>query len=514
MVVLGEHLQDADVGEAASSSGAKGECDTHAPRLGACRATGPMASGSPVVASCRPGGHHDRAYQEHPLNPTVSNVLVIVLLIIAGGVFSAAEMALVSLRDSQIKSLSTRGKRGATVARLAADPNRFLSAVQLGVTICTLLSGVLGGATLESSLTPVLVRLGIPEPAASTASLILITIAISYLSIVLGELTAKRLAMQRAEAFALTLAPLVDVIATIARPVIWFLGASTNVLVRILGGDPKASREEVSEEELRQLVSSSAALGAEERRIVDDVFTAGDTSLREAMLPRTEVDFLDGDMPAYRAIHELGGMSHSRYPVVGRDVDDVLGFLHIRDLFDLDPSERHVPISQLVRPITSLPQSVKILRALSQMRADNAHMVIVTDEYGGTAGIVTMEDLVEELVGDITDEFDLVDGSAASDPAGVIDGLTTLEEFAEQFARLLPEGPYDTVAGFAMARLGALPEVGDQIVAELPPSEGEGPAVPFQFTITALDGRRASRIAVVQIDAASAAGSDSSSVAP
>ncbi len=229
---------------------------------------------------------------------------------------------------------------------------------------------------------------------------------ISYFSIVIGELTAKRLAMQSAETFAMALAPLVNAIATITRPVIWFLGVSTNALVRVLGGDPKASREEVTDEELRAMVTSSSTLGDEERQIVDEVFAAGQVSLREAMVPRTEVDFLSGDLPAHKAIRSFQEHPHSRYPVIGEDVDDVLGFVHVRDLFDLDPAARNAPVGQLVRPVVSLPHTMKILRALSEMRAANAHLVIVRDEYGGTAGIVTMEDLVEELVGDISDEFD------------------------------------------------------------------------------------------------------------
>lgn len=443
------------------------------------------------------------------MNPTLANALVILLLVLVCAVFVAAEMSLVSLRDSQIRALSGKGKRGALVAQLASDPNRFLSAVQLGVTISTLLSGVLGGATLEASLAPVLEGWGVPESVASMLSLVAITIAISYITIVFSELTAKRLAMQRAESFALGLAPLVNVIATLARPVIWFLGVSTNVAVRIFGGDPSASREEVSEEELRQMVSSSATLGDEERQIVDEVFAAGQVSLREAMIPRTEVDFLDGDMPAYRAIHDFGDKSHSRYPVVGRDVDDVLGFLHIRDLFDLDPAERNVAISRLVRPIESLPQTVKILRALSFMRQTNQHMIIVRDEYGGTAGIVTLEDLVEELIGDITDEFDEVgaDALAARFAAGDIEGLTTLEQFAEQFRHILPQGPYDTVAGFVMARLGRLPVVDDTVAVELAPAvPGADLPVRFELRVTELDGRRAARLAVRRLEPDTSAG--------
>ncbi len=429
------------------------------------------------------------------VDPTVQNALLVLLFIVIGGVFAAAEMALVSLRDSQVKALSTRGKRGSTVARLAADPNLFLSAVQIGVTLAGFLAASYGADKFSPLLAPVFVGWGVPESWAGGLATFLITVIIAYFSIVLGELTAKRLAMQRAEAFALTLGPLVNAIAVAMRPVIWFLGISTNVVVRLLGGDPKASREEVTDEEIRAMVSNSQTLGDEERQIVDEVFAAGQVTLREAMIPRTEVDFLDGDLPAHKAIRAVAEGAHSRYPVVGRDVDDIIGFLHVRDLFDLDPSERQAPISQLVRPVHSLPQTVRILRALSTMQAANDHLVIVRDEYGGTAGIVTIEDLVEELIGDITDEFD-IDSDGADVPAvGEVDGLTTLEEFAERFGLLLPEGPYDTVAGFLMAELGQLPALGDSVRVTLATSKGEDvPGEEVELSVLELDGRRVARL--------------------
>ena len=291
---------------------------------------------------------------------------------------------------------------------------------------------------------------------------------ISYVSIVVGELTAKRLALQRAEVVALALAPLVDFTARVARPVIWLLGVSTNVLVRVLGGDPKISREEVTNEEIRTMVSGSTTLGDEERRIVEEVFAAGERSLREVMVPRTEVDFLPGDMPVHRAVRELTKAPHSRYPVIGDSADDIIGFVHVRDLLDPDLSSRTTPVAEVARTVLSMPDTVRVLRALSDMRRSSSHLAIVLDEYGGTAGIVTMEDLVEELVGDITDEYDVV----AEERVGVrgdlvIDGLTTLEDFAEETGLVLPEGPYDTLAGFFMARLGQLPSVGDAISLEL-----------------------------------------------
>ena len=429
----------------------------------------------------------------------VSDIALIALFILIGGTFAAAEMALVTLRESQIRQLAAKGKRGRAIERLTSDPNRFLSAVQIGVTLSGFLSAAFGGATLASGLAPVFKDWGIPASVADPLALVIITIVISYFSIVIGELSAKRLAMQRAEGFALALAPLVSGIASLARPVIWFLGVSTDAVVRVFGGDPKLSKDVVSDEELREMVSGSTTLGQEERSIVDEVFAAGQLSLREVMVPRTEVEFLPSDMPIQLAYKEVRGAPHSRYPVTEGSVDKVIGFCHVRDLMDLDARERGGQLSGIVRPVLNLPETVKLLRALSAMRAAKAHMAIVRDEYGGTSGIVTLEDLVEELIGDITDEYDVVDGTSPTriDPLARLDGLTTIEEFAGLSGYVIPEGPYDTVAGYVMARLGRLPTVGDEVGVELSPCEPaeEDTAVStWVFRVEEMDGRRASWI--------------------
>jgi putative hemolysin len=432
----------------------------------------------------------------------VLNILLILLLVIIGAVFVAAEIALVSLRESQVSQLAHQGKRGHLVAKLTSNPNLFLSVVQVGVTLSGFLAAAFGADKLSGDLVPVLERLGLSSGVADTVSLVLITIVISYVSIVAGELTAKRLALQRAESVALTLAPVVDFTARIVRPVIWLLGVSTNVLVRILGGDPKVSREEVTNEEIRAIVSGSTTLGDEERRIVEDVFEAGERGLREVMVPRTEVDFLPGDMPAHRAVRELLKAPHSRYPVIGDSADDIIGFVHVRDLLNPDLSSRTTPVAEVARPVLSMPDTVRVLRALSEMRRGSSHLAIVLDEYGGTAGIVTMEDLVEELVGDITDEYDIVvEERVAVRGDLVIDGLTTLDEFAEKTGLVLPEGPYDTLAGFFMARLGQLPSVGDSISLELDsvdPTDDELAQV--ELRVSELDGRRAATFVVHRQD--------------
>jgi putative hemolysin len=436
------------------------------------------------------------------MSNAVFNILLILLLVVIQGIFVAAELALVSLRESQVRQLAHRGKRGQLVAKLTSNPNLFLSVAQVGVTLSGFLAAAFGADKLSGDLAPLLERLGLSSGAADIISLVLITLVISYVSIVVGELTAKRLALQRAESVALALSPLVDFTARIARPVIWLLGVSTNILVRILGGDPRISREEVTNEEIRAMVSGSTTLGDEERRIVDDVFAAGERSLREVMLPRTEVDFLPGDMPAHRAVRELINAPHSRYPVIGDSADDIIGFVHVRDLLDPDISSRTTPVAEVARPVLSMPDTVRVLRALSDMRRSSSHLAIVLDEYGGTAGIVTMEDLVEELVGDITDEYDVV----AEEQVGVrgdlvIDGLTTLEDFAEKTGLVLPEGPYDTLAGFFMARLGQLPSVGDAISLELASARPEDEELAqVELRVSELDGRRAASFVVHRQD--------------
>jgi putative hemolysin len=436
------------------------------------------------------------------MSTVLLNIALVLVLVLFGAVFVAAELALVSLRESQVKQLAHRGKRGQLVAKLTSDPNLFLSAVQVGVTLCGFLAAAFGADRLSGNLAPVLQRLGLPGGVADTTALVLVTLVISYISIVVGELAAKRLALQRAEGVSLALAPFINFIARAARPVIWILGKSTNVVVRLVGGDPDADREEVTAEEIRVLVSGSSTLGPEERQIVQDVFSAGDRGLREVMVPRTEVDFLSSNMPVHKAVRELSKAPHSRYPVIGESADDVVGFVHVRDLFNPEVSSRSIPVGEVARPVLSLPESARVLRALTEMRRASSHIAIVLDEYGGTAGIVTMEDLVEELVGDITDEYDVViQDRTTLRGALIVDGLTSLDDFAEETGFVLPEGPYDTVAGFFMAKLGQLPEVGDVVRARVRlGDDDDAEPVTIELRVHELDGRRASSLVIRRIE--------------
>jgi len=424
---------------------------------------------------------------------TLASIGLVLLFILIGGVFAAAEIALVSLRETQLRSLDPRGRRGEKVAALAADPNRFLAAVQIGVTVAGFLSAAFGGATLADDLAPALTDLGMSERVANVVALVAVTIVISYFSLVLGELAPKRLALQRAEGFALALAPLLDRMARLSRPAIWLLSHSTDVVVRAAGGDPDARREQMTAEELRHLVAGHEALGSHERKLIEEVFHAGDRQLREVMVPRTEVDFIDASTPVYKAVAAAAAAPHSRYPVVRGSQDDVMGFVHVRDLFDPGVSRRSSRVGDLAREVKLLPGSKRVLPALSEMRREGYHLAIVVDEYGGTAGIVTLEDLVEELVGEIRDEYDLDAGQTRTlhDGDVEVDGLLNLEDFAEQTGVPLPEGPYETVAGWMASALGHLPTVGESVDAD-----------GHRLTVTELDGRRVARVRLTRTAAA------------
>ena len=333
------------------------------------------------------------------------DVVVVLAFILIGGFFAAAEMALVSLREGQIRALAKRGKRGQRAARLAHDPNRFLAAVQIGVTVATLLSGAYGAETLVGDFRRWLVHQVSPH-VADVISFIVVTLIIAFFSLVLGELAPKRIALQRQERIALVAAPVLDRIAVLARPLVWFISSTVNVVVRMLGGDPKVGRGTMSSDELRDLVAGHQNLTADERHIVSEVFDAGKRQIREVLVPRTEVDFLPASMPVTQAVTVAARATHSRFPVFEDSYDDVIGFVHARDL--LDPARNgSTRVGEIKRPVKMLPTSKTVMSALSEMRKDKAHLAIVVDEYGGTAGIVTLEDLVEELIGDIQDEYDV-----------------------------------------------------------------------------------------------------------
>ena len=426
--------------------------------------------------------------QTHSVATLLADLALVAGLILLAALFVAAEIALISLRESQIRQLAGRGKRGARVAKLAENPNRFLAAAQVGVTVCGFLSAALGAEKLGDYIIPWLEEKGLSQALSTTLSIIGVTLMIAYFSLVFGELVPKRLALFRSEEISLASAGIIDVVAKFFRPIIWLLSKSTDVVVRAFGIDPKEARSQISEEELLDLVAGHAALSEEERDIVEEVFNASERQIHEVMVPRTEVDFMDVSFTVGKAIELAVDKAHSRYPVIRGSSDEVIGFIHVRDLLDTSIASKATKIIELVRPIMFLPGTKGILPALTDMREQGQHVAIVLDEYGGTDGIVTLEDLVECRIGDIRDEYDEVESDISVESRTgdfEVDGLISIEDLIEQTKLEIPDGPYETASGFVMHHLGRIPREHDVVVVD-----------GVRITVLSMEGKRAGALLI------------------
>ena len=429
--------------------------------------------------------------------PEVAKDIGLVLLLIGiGSLFVVAEIALITLRESQIKQIATRGKRGAKVAALTKNPNRFLAAAQVGVTVCGFLSAAVGAEKLGRYLIPKFEELGWSKDVSSNVSLILLTLVIAYVSLVIGELVPKRLALYKAETISLYSAGTIDKIAKFLRPIIWLLSKSTDLIIRLFGVSEKSKRSEVSEAEILDLVSGHSQLSEEERDIVEEVFNAGDLSVKEVMVPRTEVDFLDSGLSINEARELAVKLGHSRFPVIRGTSDEVIGFIHVRDLINPSLDSSSDSILELVRNVLFLPGSKGVLPALTEMRTKRQHIAIVLDEYGGTDGIVTLENLVESFIGEIHDEYDLPTDTANGDVANELsktngeifaDGLISISDLAESSNIVVPEGPYETLSGFLMHYLGRIPKTQDIVRLN-----------GIRFTVVDMVGKRVGQVRIIK----------------
>ena len=422
----------------------------------------------------------------------LQSIAIVLGLIALGGIFAAAEIALISLRESQVKQISVKGKRGARVFKLSKNPNRFLAAVQVGITLCGFLSAALGAEQLGKYVIPELEGVGISSQYSEIISIVAITLVIAYISLVFGELVPKRLALYKSESIALATASTLDFVATIFRPIIWLLSHSTDLILKIFGINSKMQQNQISEVELMELVSGHADLTKEEREIVEEVFNASDRLIHEIMVPRTEVDFLDASLSISQARKMVVELAHSRYPVVRGSSDEVIGFLHVRDLLNPKLDDTQITIMELIRDILFLPGTKGVLPALTEMQTKRQHIAIVLDEYGGTDGIVTLENLVECLIGEIHDEYDPHEADKTFEKRTgdiELDGLISLEELQEVSGISLPEGPYETLSGFAMHYLGRIAQANDVIKIN-----------GARFTIISMNGKRVGQILLARDD--------------
>jgi putative hemolysin len=394
----------------------------------------------------------------------ILRILLILLFVLGNALFVAGEYALVSARRSRLQERAEAGSRGARAAlRLMDTPVVFISTVQVGITVFGIAMGAVGTPLLEGYFDPV-VAAGI---AFAFAFLIL-----TYLSVVLGELVPKAIALQRAELLAVWLAPPIELLARIAKPIVWLLQLSAHAIARVFGVEPSPSGVMAhTEEDIRMIVAEGRQSGGVERveeELIYKVFDFADKEAHDVMVPRPEVVMISVDLPAQECLDAIVDSPYTRYPAYRNSVDEIVGILHVRDLFKAlyDRGIDNVDVEGLLRTPYYVPETKDLASLLAEFRKTNQHMAIVVDEYGSTQGIVTLEDLLEEIVGEIEDEYDLPDESLRRlDERTVrVDGTFPIDDFNEQFQTELPQEDYHTLAGFVFGALGRAPEEGDEVL--------------------------------------------------
>jgi len=387
---------------------------------------------------------------------------LIATLLLLNGIFAGSEIALISLREGQLRALErSDGRRERALVSLAREPNRFLGTIQLGITLAGYLASATAAVTLAQPLVPVFGFLGGAADAIAIAS---VTVVLAAVNIVVGELAPKRLAMQYSRRWALLVAVPLDRLAAVSRPMVWLLGKSTDILVRLLGGNPDAAAEQLSPAELQELVAAHRGLTPEQREVITGALELHERVLREILVSRRAVVMLSAAMPVDAALTMLADSGHSRAPVVrSQDLDEVVGVVHLRDLLGRQPS-----VADAARPALQLPDSLPVSEALRRFKADREQFAVVIDERGGVAGIVTLEDVLEEIVGEIYDETDRDVLAVRTMPDGsmVVPGSFPVHDLPDLGVELTDtsRGNYTTVAGLVLEALGRIPgTAGDRV---------------------------------------------------
>ena len=417
-------------------------------------------------------------------------ILVIILLALLNGVFAMGEMALVSARRARLTVLEGKRVHGARVAReLADDPQRFLPTVQVGVTLVGILSGTFGGARIASTLAPSIARIPYLENAATGVALAITVLGITFLTLVLGELVPKRLALRSPERIAARLAPSVALLARVSAPLVWLLGRSSDLVLRLVGHSEQ-SREDVTEDELRALLEEGTQAGVletGERDMIERVLRLADKPVRAIMTPRNELVWIDRSDPRREIIDALRAAPHSRFVVCDGRVDNVVGVVQAKDILDRILDGKDLSIAAALRQPMVVPDTISALDALERLKSDALGLALVMDEYGSFEGVVTAADVLEAIIGDLAEPGYGTPSQAADQVGGEIlmDGMTPVDELKARL--LLPdlpaEGSYHTLAGLVLALLRRVPQGGDRIVFG-----------GWLFEVLEMDGRRVVKV--------------------
>ena len=418
-------------------------------------------------------------------------ILFIFVLIVINGYFAAAEIALISARKTALRERADGGSKGAeTALKLTEDTPRLLATIQIVLTLVGMLASALAALTFEPPLTMWLRSLGVPylAPVAAVLSVVVVTLIISYITLVLGELVPKQLGIQKANTVASAVARPVTIVASIMRPAVVLLSASTNLLGRLVGITEETRQEQVSEEEIKLMVDEQQGIGAEEKRMISEIFELADTVVREIMVPRVDILFAEDTETVAEAAKRLYARGYSRVPVFHEDHDRIIGILILKDLtLPLTEGKSNESIIDWLHEPVFIPETKDLLSTLNEMQEARIQMVIVVDEYGGTAGIVTMEDILEEITGEIIDETDRELESVREIEPGVwiSEGMLDTEDAIELGFPIEESDEYDTLAGWMLEQLGHIPHVGEAVYRDN-----------YRFTVVSMRRRRIARIRV------------------
>ncbi len=424
---------------------------------------------------------------------------LIVLLILANGFFSGAEIAIVSVRRSRIDQLAQQGQKSALiVARLKDDADRFLATVQIGVTLVGSLASALGGASAVAYLGPLLQQSGIPflQEWAGVLAIGIAVVTISYLSLVFGELVPKSLALRYPEPIACAVARPLDLISRVFVVAVKLLTASSNLLLFLSGSGTKSTEALVSEEEVKYLIKEGAQKGIfdqTEQEFIHSVFDFADTSVQEVLTPRTAIHALEVQTPCAEALHAMIESGFSRMPVYEEDLEHIIGIVHIKELLHAHEQGQTASLRDFLHTAYFVPDSMQISHLLRELQVRRTHMAVVVNEFGTVIGIATIEDLLEEIVGEIRDEFDVNEVQPVQELSkGVllIAGGVALSDLKEQHGLPVEEtANYHTLAGFLLARLERIPKGGEAVLHQR-----------YRFTIAAMDGRRIAQVRVEKLN--------------
>ena len=426
-----------------------------------------------------------------------TQILLILFLIGVNAFFAASEMAIVSVRQARLKPLIDDGNKAAIlVSKFLEEPSKLLSTIQIGITFAGFLASAIGAQSLSSSFAVYLKSLNIPivSPSSTVIATITVTAIIGFFTIVLGELVPKRLALEKSDKIALAVARPIKILFSIVSPAVRMLAFMTNLIAKLLGGSNDFDNSQITEEEIRMMINVGEEKGIfqqTETNMINSIFEFDNTAAKEVMTPRTHIVAVNIDATIDEILEVVIEESFSRIPVYENSIDNVIGLLYVKDLFALirKSTEWEISLKDLIRPAYFVPEYKKIDELFKEMQKSKTHIAIVIDEYGGTAGLITIEDLLEEIVGNIFDEYDdvVLEYEQIDDDTYLVDGLLGINEINDIMHLDLPEEEFDTISGMILSLSGKMPEVGEEVEYE-----------DVSFRIEEVDDKRISKIKIVK----------------